>query len=157
MEAFAFGFLELAFLGELGDAGLVGVAADVAVGDAAGHPHGTVGVFVFQLLGQVGFDGALAFADEFEDPHLVGVGDGEALALAVVGVVAHEAGEDLDGLAGVLGALEGEVDERAVVDAALNLLGQLLAAAVGGLADGQLVLVHVAHDAVGVTPPGESG
>ncbi len=68
----------------------------------------------------------------------------------MVGILAHEAGEDEDGLAGVLGALEGEVDVGAVVDAAFNLGGQFLAAAVGGLADGELPLVHVAHDAVGM-------
>ena len=42
-------------------AGVVGVAADVAVGDAAGNPYGA---FV-----------GLALADEFHDPDFVGVGD----------------------------------------------------------------------------------
>ena len=51
VKTFTFGFVEfLGFLGELGDACLVGVTAHISVGNAAGHPYGAVGVFVFQLL-----------------------------------------------------------------------------------------------------------
>ena len=156
VQTLSFGFAEfLAFLGELGDAGLVGVTAHIAVGDAACHPYGTVGVFIFQFLGHVGFDGGGALADEFENPHLVGVADGKTLAFAAIAIVGHHLGHPVDGLAGVLGALQGDVDERAVVDALHFVLPALLTAAVSGLADGQLVFVHVAHHAVGVCHLGD--
>ena len=152
VQTFAFCFLEfLALLGELGDAGLVGVTADVAVGNAACHPNGTVFIFIFQFLGEVSLYGFGAFADELKNPHLVGVADAEALALAVVGIGAQETGKGENGLTGIAGTLEGEVDKAAVINTAFNLVRQLFATAVGGLADGQLALVHVAHHAVGVS------
>ena len=58
---------------ETRDPGLVGVGADVAVGDAARHPDDTL------LL--------LALADEIHHPDFVGVGDGETLALGRVAVL----------------------------------------------------------------------
>ena len=116
---------------DLAYAGLVGVAGDGLVGDADGDPDGA-------LLG--------ALADHLHDPDLVGVGDGEALAGGGVAVLVHQVGHDVDGLAGGPGALQGDVDERAVVDDApaggVDELGQ---AAPGGLGDDELVLVHVAH------------
>ena len=56
----------------------------------------------------------------------------------------------LDGLAAVAGALEGDVDEVAVVDAFGITFVQWRDAAPGGLADGQLVLVDEAYHLVGM-------
>ena len=132
---------------EGGDARLVGVSADVAVGDAAGHPYGAVAPAFDHLA--LGVKHLLALADELHNPGLLGINDGEGLALGGVAVGVHQLGNDLDGLAGVLGALQGNVNQGAVVDHPLALF-QFLDAAVGGLADGQLPLVHVADNRVGV-------
>ena len=151
VQTFAFGLAEFfAFHGELGDAGLVGVAADIAVGNAAGNPYSAVGVFIFELFGEVCLDGGTALSDEFENPNFVGVADGEAFAFAAIAIVGHHFGHPVDGFAGVLGALEGDVDEGAVVDAFDFVFPAFFAAAVGGFADGKLVFIHVADNAVGV-------
>ena len=121
--------------GEGGDAGLVGMAADVAFGHAARHPHGAL---------------LAALAGDLEDPHLVGVGQRETLAAVGIAVGAHQLVHHLDGLAAVAGTLQGDVDEVAVVDALGVALVQGGDAAPGGLADGQLVLVDEAHHLVGV-------
>ena len=152
VQTFALGLLEfLAFQGELGDAGLVGVAAHIAVRYATGNPHGTLSVFILQFLGQVSLHGGSTLANQLKDPHLVGVADGEALALAAIAIVCHQLGHPVDGLAGILGTLQCHIDQRAIVDALHLVLPALLASAVGRLADGQLVFVHVAHHAVGVS------
>ena len=132
------GDASLAFSGsqrEGGNAGLVGVTADIAVGDATGHPHGA---FV-----------SLALANHLEDPHLFGVADAERLALADVAVVGHQLAHALDGFAGGLGALQGDVNQAAVVDDALAF-PEAFEAAVGRLADSQLVFVHVADHVIGM-------
>ena len=97
------------------------MSADVAVGHAARHPHGA------ELV---------AFVDDLVYPHLVGVGYGETLAALCVAVGAHQLVHHLDGLAAVAGALQGDVDEVAVVDALARAVCQLLAATPGRLADG---------------------
>ena len=119
--------------GELMDAAVVGMGGDAVVGHAHGHPDGSAH--------------AGAFAYHLHNPHFVGIGDGEGLTAAVIAVFLHQLGHDLDGLAGVARALEGEVDEAAIVDDAQRV-NQLGASAEGGLADGQLEFVHVADDAV---------
>ena len=116
-------------LREARDAGLVGVGADVAVGDAAGHPDDA---FIVR-----------AFAHEVHHPSFLRVGDGEGLAAGRIAVAVCQVDDDLDGLAGRAGALQGDVDEGAVVHHALGI-GEAAAAAPGGLADDELVHVHIA-------------
>jgi len=119
--------------GELADARLVGVAADVAVGDAARHPEGA-GL-------------ALTLADHLQDPDLAGIGDGEGLAAAAVAVFFDQAGHHPDRFTGVSGPLQGEIHQAAVIKPALGIV-QFRASAEGGLADGELVFIHVAHNGV---------
>ena len=121
-------------LREGGDACLVGVCADVAFRHTACHPHGA---FLLSLAGNL------------EEPHLVGVAEGEGLAPVGIAVGVHKVGHDADGLAAVAGALQGEVDEVSVVNALGVALAEGLDAAPGGLAHGKLVLVDETHYAVG--------
>ena len=80
------GFLAVA-QGEGGDAGCVGVTAHIAVGDADGHPHrATVGIDGVAGLGHLR---RVALRHDFHVPHLVGVADGERLAVATVAVFFH--------------------------------------------------------------------
>ena len=79
------------------DAGMIGVAGDAAVGDAASHPYGTLVV--------------LAFAYHFENPNLVGVGNREGFALRGVAVLLYKVGHHLEGLSGGLGAFKTQVNQ----------------------------------------------
>ncbi|MBQ5434966.1 MAG: PD40 domain-containing protein, partial [Bacteroidales bacterium] len=113
---------------EMVDAAAVGVGRDFSVGDADGHPDRA---FLF------------AFADDFHDPGLFRVGDRERLAFGGVAVFGQQVADRGDGFPGGAGALEREVDQRAVVDQAVGI-GQPFAAAEGGLADDELVFIDVA-------------
>ena len=115
---------------------MVGVAADVTVGHTASHPHGT-------LL-------EVAFAGDFEYPHLVGVGKRETFAAVGIAVGLYQLCHNLDGLAAVLGALQGKIDKVAVVYALGVAFVERADAAPGGLAYGQLVFVDEAYHVVGV-------
>ena len=123
--------------GEGADAGLVGVGADRPVRHAEGHPDDA-------LVRIDSVPDARPLADEFHDPGLVLVGDGEGLAFGGIAVFIRQVHDDGNGLPGGRGPLQGDVDEGAVVDAA-PAVHQLLAAAPGGLGDDDLFLVHVAH------------
>ena len=81
------------FLRELPDSAQVGMGADAVVGDAQGHPNGTFA--------------AWALADDFHNPSLVGVTNGDGFAAAVVAVFFNEFGHALDGFAGSGRALQG--------------------------------------------------
>ena len=120
--------------GKGGDACGVGVAAHIAVGDTDGHPNGAF----LRALGH-----------HLHIPHLIGVADGERLAIAAIAVFFHQIGHDLDGVTGRGAALEGDKHEATVVDDAVGV-HQFFAAAEGGLAEGHLVLVDIAHHLVGV-------
>ncbi len=113
---------------------MVGMAAYVAVRHTARHPHGSL----------VGF----AFADELHDPHFVGVGDREGFAGRAIAVVAHKPRHHIHSLAGRAGALERDVNQRAVVDKAAAF--QFGASAPCALGYGKAVLVHIADGGVGV-------
>ena len=128
--------------GEGADAGLVGVGADRPVRHAEGHPDDA-------LVRIDSVPDARPLADEFHDPGLVLVGDGEGLALGGVAVFIGQVHDDGDGFPGGRGPLQGDVDEGAVVDAA-PAVHQFLAAAPGGLGDDDLLLVHVAHGLEGM-------
>ena len=122
---------------KLPDAGVVGVSGNAVIGDAHGYPNGTE--FVRSL------------ADHVHNPNLVGVTNREGLTLAGIAVLGHQFGHHLDGLTGGLGALQGDVDEAAIVDDGLAIeVPEFLTAAPSALGDGHLVLVHVAHDGIGV-------
>ena len=119
---------------ELAYAALVGMGAYSIVGDTHSHPHNALG--------------ALASALHLHDPRLIGVADGECLALGAVAILLHERSHHADGLACRLGALQSHVDERAIVEDARGV-DHLLASAIGGLGDGELKLVDVAYHVVG--------
>ena len=133
--------------GEGGDAGGVGVTAHVAVGDADGNPHrATVGID-----GVAGFchGRRVAFGHDFHVPNLVGIADAKRLAVRAVAVFLHQIGHHFDGFAGCFASLQGDKHEAAVVDDACRV-DEFLATAEGGLAEGHLVLVDVAHNLVSV-------
>ena len=126
---------------EGGDPGLVGVGRDVAVGDAAGHPDDALaGVSSLSVV-------LVPLADELHDPCLLGIGDRERLAARRISVGVGQVDDHADRLAGRACALQGDVDQRAVVDAAGGV-DQLRTSAVGRLADDERVFVHVAHGGV---------
>ena len=128
-------------VGKGGDARLVGVAADGAVRRAAGHPHRA-------LLPPP--------PRNLHVPDLVGVCDREALPRGRVAVVGGEAVDEGDGLARGARALERERHQVGVVHRRdLERVAQLGPAGESGLADRELVLVHVAHNVVGVRRLGD--
>ena len=75
---------------QFSDAGDVGRNAYFIVRDAFGSPNAT--------------DFVGAFAEDFHLPHLVFVGNGDALAAVAVTVFFHEFSDELDGVAGVVAA-----------------------------------------------------
>ena len=115
---------------DLLDPGLIGMRGDGVIGDAGSYPYST-------LL-------ALTLTDHLHEPHLILICNGEGLTGTAVAVVTYESGHDVNGLAGALGALEGNVDQAPVVDETLCPL-ELLQSAPSSLGDADLVLVHVAY------------
>ena len=128
--------------GELADACLIGVGADGTVGDAHGHPHDA-------LLGIHPVLDVHALADEFHDPGLVLVRDGESFSFGGIAVGVGQVYNDINGFAGRLGALQGNVDERAVINSA-SLVLKFRTAAPGGFRNDELELVHVTYGLVGM-------
>ena len=117
----------------------------LAVLDGLGERPGAVGVEVDAGVGELLLEGA----DGLE---LLGAGEDAALELPVLEAVAlvRGLGELDDGLYGFAcrpGALQGHVDQRAVVHDACGV-GKLLRASPGGFRYDELVLVHVAHGLV---------
>ena len=123
------------------------MTANVAIGNATGHPYGTIAPAFHHFA--LGIQHLLAFADEVHNPSLVGIHNGEGFALAGIAVRIHQFSNHLDSFAGVLGALQSNVNQGTVVNHALALL-QLFNTAISGLADGQLPLIHVADHGIGV-------
>ena len=116
------------------DTALVRVCADIAVGDADCHPYGPF------------LD--LTLADNLHYPALFGVCYREGFTVGAVSVFLHQGVEDAYRLAGGLGPLQGYVYEGAVVHHPVGVAE--IAAAEGGLAYYELVLVYVAHRLEGV-------
>ena len=124
------------------DTRLVGVRRDIAVGDAAGYPYDALaGVAALAVV-------LVALADQLHDPRLFGVDDRERLAARGISVGVRQLGDREDRLAGGLGALERDVDQRPVVDQPCRVL-QFRAASVGRFADDERMLVHVADGRIG--------
>ena len=105
---------------------------DGIVGDTDSHPNGAL----------LGFVSVRAATHHLEHPGLVGIGHREGLALGIIAVLLDELGHDLQGLTGSLGTLEGDVDQRTIVDNARRV-NHFLTASEGGLTDGDLPLVRV--------------
>ena len=120
--------------GQRGDASLVGMGCDGIVGNTDSDP---VGAFL-----------SFALADQIHDPYLLGVAEREGLTFGGIAVFVDEGNEPLDGFAGGLTALEGDIDEGTIVDA--DGVPKGFAAAPSGLTDGDLVLVHISHYGIGV-------
>ena len=99
----------------------------LVVGDAHGCPHGA------HLLG--------TSAEDLENPHLVGVGNGEALATVGVAIFLGKATHGGYRVAGCGAALQGYALEFLDVEHA-RLVAQRVATANGGLAHRHLLLVH---------------
>ena len=84
-------------------------------------------------------------AHHLHNPRLVGVADGECLTLGVISVSLGKCSHHLDSLASRLRALQGEIDERTVVDYTCGI-HHLLASAECCFTDGYLPLVDVADN-----------
>ena len=83
--------------GQRGDARLVGMGSDGIVGNTDSHPDSAFLTF--------------SFADQIHDPDLIGVAEREGLSFGGIAVFVNEGNEPLDGFAGGLTALEGDIDE----------------------------------------------
>ena len=116
------------------DATLISVNTHCIIGHSHSHPQCSVT--------------AGTSAHHLQDKRLVGVCHREGLALGVVAVLLSQLIHNLDGFASGLGSLQGDVDQRTVVDDACGI-NHLFAAAKGGLGDYYLMLVHIAHHVVG--------
>ncbi len=118
---------------KLTDAALVGMGTDGLVGYTLGHPHHSLR--------------ARTFAHHLHYPSLVGVANGECLALTVVAVGLCQCGHHLDSLACCLGTLQGNVDKRTIVNYTRTVY-HFLTPAIGCLAYGYLPLVDIADNIV---------
>ena len=125
--------LHVTAIEELRDTALVSVGSNGIVGDADSHPNGAA-----CLLRAVG-----AAAHHFKHPRLILISHRERLALGIIAVLSHQRCHDLQGLTSCLRTLEGDVNERAVVDDTCGV-GHFLTASEGGLTDGYLPLVAIA-------------
>ena len=120
---------------EAGDACLVSVGCDAVVRHASRHPHGPFAPW--------------SSADHLEHPHLVGVGQSDALALRAVAIGLHEARPHVDGLACRAGALQCDIHERAIIEEAGGV-HQLFTSSECRLHDAELLVIDLPDDAVGV-------
>ena len=111
------------------------MGTDAVVRDADGYPHGT-----FHTR---------ALAHDFENPGLVLVTHGDALASAVVTILLHEVGHDDDRLTCRGGTLQPQMHHGEIVEQSFRVL-QLQAAVEGGFHDAHLLLVDKADDVIGV-------
>ena len=117
----------------LADPGGVGAHGDAVVGHPHRHPVGAG-------LARTGLPQG-AGAHDLEEPGLLGVRQGEGLAVVPVAVLLRQGAHDLDGLPGGLGPLEGE-DLKLLDGEPAGLVDALLPAVYGGFPDHELVLVH---------------
>ena len=111
----------------LTDATDVGRHAHLVVGDAHSGPYTT--------------DVLLSLAEDFENPHLVLVGNGEAFSAVAIAILFHKVAHQADGLTGGRAALQGYSLQFLYQEQSFLVL-QLLTASDGGLADAQLFLVE---------------
>ena len=114
--------------------GLVGMCSDAVVRNTCSYPYGT-------FLPR-------AFADDIHNPNLIRVAEREGLTLAGIAVLLDQRGHALDSLASRLAALQSNVDKASVIDA--YGIPELLQSSPCRLTDGELVLVGVADNIVGV-------
>ena len=91
----------------------------------------------------------VALADQLHDPRLVGIGDRERFAARRIAVGVGQVNDYADRLAGGLGALQRDVDQRSVVHASRRIL-QFAAASVGRFADDERMFVHIADGRIGL-------
>ncbi len=111
------------------------MAADGVVRNSDSYPHSS-------LLG--------TFADHFHHPHLVLVGDGEGLATGSISVFVDKVCHYIESFTGRTGAFERHIDKTAVIHHGVSGgVRKFVASAPCGLADGHLMLVHVAHHIIG--------
>ncbi len=117
------------------------MGTDVPVGDAAGYPHDA-----FVRIPAVHRIAPLA--DHLEDPSLVLVHDRERFAAGGIAVGIGQLHDRGDGFPRRRGSLEGQVDERTVIDSPVGI-DQFRPTAVGGFRNDQLSVVHVSYGGIG--------
>lgn len=110
------------------DAGMIGMTRDAIVGHTAGHPHGPLA--------------GLALAYHLHDPGMVGIGYRKRFAAGGIAIAVDQRDHGVESRIGGLGALQGDVDQRAIVDGTRAL--ELRASAPCRLRDGQAMLIHIA-------------
>ena len=91
-----------------------------------------------------------ATAHHLKHPSLVRIGHREGLTLRVIAVLLYELRHDLQGLTGSLGTLEGDINQRTVVDDTCGI-SHFLTASEGGLANSDLPLVGIANHIPGLS------
>ena len=123
----------LVFHVEACDTALVGMGTDAVVWNANCHPCST--------------RTSRAFTHHFHDPNLVFVGNRKGLAFAAIAVLGHKVSHNLDGLTGCGGTLKAYINQRTIVDDA-RCINQFLTSAKSGLADADLVFVHLTDDVI---------
>ena len=117
------------------------MSRDAVVGHADSHPHGTLA--------------SRALTYHLHYPHLIGVGNGEALTTTIVSVLLHERSHHVDSLASGLRALQRDVDKATVVDDTLGV-DQFLTSTESGLGDSELMLVDITHHIIGLRSLGNA-
>ena len=93
----------------LGYSRLIGVSADMSVGNAFGHPNGSF-VQILSLFVVTG-----SFGHDFHYPGLVGIGNGKRFSGRRVAVFLHQLINDGNGLAGGFGPLQSHKHQGAVI------------------------------------------
>ena len=123
----------LVFHIESRDTALVGMGTNGIVGNADGHPHRTLapGPHTHHL----------------HDPSFIGIADGESLTLGIVAISLDQVGHHADRLTSRFRPLQGDIDQRAIVEDS-GRIDHLLPTAVSGLADSHLILVDIADDII---------
>ena len=109
------------------------MGTDSIVGYAHGHPYNTLA--------------ARSLSHHLHYPCLVGVTDGEGLALRAVAIGLCKGCHHADGLTGSLGTLESNIYERAIVEYA-GVIDHLFPSAISSLPNSYLILVDVSNNVV---------
>ena len=111
------------------------MATDTIVGYTNSNPYGTLTT--------------RSLAYHIHYPHLVGVCNREALALAAIAILLDQLCHNGNSLAGSFGTLQGNVHQTAIIEHTSGSITEFLTTAIGGLMNGKLMLVHQANNGIG--------
>ncbi len=136
------------FFWEGGDARMIGMCRNISVGNADGHPNGAF-VFIERFAGfgvclQIG-----SFANQFHNPHFVGIADGKRFAGAGIPVLFHQFGNYFNGFAGGFGTLRCQKHQSCIIHQAC-CIDQFAAPAKCRFTYGNLMFVHKSHRLVSI-------